>query len=118
MRRKQHIKKRFLASLLAGVYVFAVFFSGFFHTHSNHFKEDLVTFKNASNSSKIVNFGGVDDCFSTHFFNAETAILNPQDYLLFENFNFSIQEKIDFSFIFSSQKIHLFSLRAPPICLD
>lgn len=107
-------KKRFLSLLFAGLYFFAVVFSGFFHTHTTHFKEEVTTFKNASNSSKIVNFGGMDDCFSSHFFNAGTAILNSENHFLFSGFSFSVPVKIDFNFIFSSQKNHLFSLRAPP----
>lgn len=115
MSKKRNTKKRILASLLASVYLFSVMFSGFFHTHTNNYKEDLIFVKNTPESSKIVNFGGTDDCFSLHFFNAGIGILasennfKPLFVKIFSNQNFV------FRFFTSAKNIRFFLLRAPPV---
>ena len=115
MNKKLHSNRKFLASLFASVYLFAVVFSGFFHTHTNNFKEDLLSFSKKPISEKIVNFGGVDDCFSSHFFNAGIGILDAD-----ANFLFIISKKItlkNFQYYFTvpTEKVVFFSLRAPPV---
>ncbi len=117
MSKKTALKKRFLATLLAGVYLFAVGFSGVFHTHTNNFKEDISSVKNIPASSKIVNFGGVDDCFSSHFFNANFSFLDSSEQFSCLNFSFYASEIQDYFFNFSTENIQLFSLRAPPVFL-
>lgn len=115
MNKKLHSNRRFLASLFASVYLFAVVFSGFFHTHTNNFKEDLLSFSKKPVSEKIVNFGGVDDCFSSHFFNAGIGILDAE-----ANFQFIISKEFtlknfQYHFTVPTEKVVFFSLRAPPV---
>lgn len=117
MSKKIALKNRFLATLLASVYLFAVVFSGFFHTHTNNFKEDISSVKNIPASSKIVNFGGIDDCFSSHFFNASLSFLDSSEQFSFLNFSFYTSRIQDYFFNFSTENIQLFSLRAPPVFL-
>lgn len=88
---------------------------GFFHTHTNNFKEDLLSFSKKPVSEKIVNFGGVDDCFSSHFFNAGIGILDAD-----ANFLFIISKKFtlknfQYHFTVPTEKVVFFSLRAPPV---
>jgi hypothetical protein len=115
MSKKTNTKKRFLASLLASVYLFAVMFSGFFHTHTNNYKQDLFFVKNAADSSKVINFGGTDDCFSLHFFNAGIGILTSESNFQFFFIHFFSKQKSVFQFFAPAKNFHFFSLRAPPV---
>lgn len=117
MSKKTSLKNRFIATLLASVYLFAVVFSGVFHTHTNNFKEDISSVKNIPASSKIVNFGGIDDCFSSHFFNAGLSILDSGENFSFLNLSFYAFVIQYYFFNFSTENLQLFSLRAPPVFL-
>lgn len=114
MIKKAHHHKRFLSALFASVYLFAIVFSGFFHTHANNFKDNLACFKNQPISSKIINFGGADDCFSSHFFNAGTGILGSDTIFEIVLLEILPQKKYHFSSFSSTEKNYFFSLRAPP----
>ena len=109
--------KRFVSMLFAGVYLFAVGFSGFFHTHTNNFTQDLSSFKEAHASTKVINFGGVDDCFSSHFFNANIGFLdNPQNFTLKIPVFFD-SKKFFYHFSYSNEKLDYFLLRGPPFII-
>ena len=114
MNKKLHSNRRILASLFASVYLFAVVFSGFFHTHTNNFKEDLLSFNKKPVSEKIVNFGGVDDCFNSHFFNTGIGILSNHHDFSIQSLDFFTQKDFIYYFSYSTEKIDFFSLRAPP----
>ena len=106
--------KRFVSALFVGVYLFAVVFSGVFHTHTSNFTEDLSSFKEAHASTKVINFGGVDDCFSSHFFNANIGFLdNQQDFSLKIPVFFDSKEFV-YYFSYANEKIDYFLLRGPP----
>lgn len=114
MNKKIHANKRFISTLFLGVYLFAVVFSGFFHTHANNFKLDLASVKEAPLSSKIINFGGIDDCFNSHFFNTSVAVLENQQEFLFIVPAFFNHKIFAYYFSVSAENIVFFSLRAPP----
>lgn len=103
-----------MSTLFTSVYLFAVVFSGFFHTHTNNFNVDLSSIKEAPVSTKIINFGGVDDCFSSHFFNTSIGILDNQYDFSIQIPTFFTQKEFSYYFSYSVEKIDFFSLRAPP----
>jgi hypothetical protein len=106
--------KRFVSALFVSVYLFAVVFSGFFHTHTNNFTEDLSSFKEAHTSTKVINFGGIDDCFSSHFFNASIGVLEKQQDFSFKQPVFYDSKEFVYYFSYSNEKINYFLLRGPP----
>jgi hypothetical protein len=114
MNKILHANKRFISTLFLGVYLFAVVFSGFFHTHTNNFNTDLASIKEAPLSSKIINFGGNDDCFNSHFFNTSVAILDNYHDFSFIAHSFINFKNFTYYFSVPSENILFFSLRAPP----
>ena len=114
MNKTLHANKRFISTLFLSVYLFAVVFSGLFHTHTNNFKLDLASVKEAPLSTKIINFGGIDDCFNSHFFNTGVAILENQQDFSFVLPIFSHHKSFNYYFSVSTENVVFFSLRAPP----
>ena len=106
--------KSIMSALFMSVYLFAVVFSGFFHTHTNNFNVDLSSVKEAPVSTKIINFGGVDDCFNSHFFNTGIGILSNHHDFSIQSLDFFTQKDFIYYFSYSTEKIDFFSLRAPP----
>lgn len=106
--------KKILSALFTSVYVFAVLFSGFFHTHTSNFHSESFAFSKAPNSIKVINFGGADDCFTSHFYNSSVGFLNHDFDFSFQPTEFSEQKEFIYSYLYSVRKIEFSSLRAPP----
>lgn len=103
------------ATLLLGVYLFAVLFSGFFHTHKTHFSAEKISLKTSPISNKLVNFGTSEDCFSCHFSHDNIAVLPTEIAFEFKDFQFSHLISDLFFVSYQQERLFSFSLRAPPI---
>lgn len=103
-----------MALLLAVVYFFAVVFSGFFHTHINHYNPANDSVKTTPGSAKLINFGGGDDCFNAHFYGAGTGVLHAQEMFWSSFLGEGTVPKFFYTSFCSSEDIIYFSLRGPP----
>lgn len=115
MNLKIYQKRRLISAIIAGVYLFTVLFSSYFHKHSTFFLKEGVSLKKTSPNPKLNGADNKDTCLLSHTSNGAVLIHE--------------QEKISFDFSkILSVKIHegkpedcslrtlfTFSLRGPPM---
>lgn len=114
MNSKLYHKRKLISAIIAGLYLFMVLFSGFFHTHSSFILKEGVSLKKTS-TTKLSGGDTKDTCLLSH--SSISAIhLHEQEKLSF-NF-FEVYDHLVFDGYEENlyvRDFYSFSLRGPPV---
>lgn len=105
--------KNFTSSFLAIVYIFAVLFAGYFHTHSSQSPQNVDAKFTSSKSNASVE-KAIENCFSIHDSQILVGDVNFINDIVLQGNTYYKEYSKDLNESYSKESILFYSLRAPP----